>query len=66
MQNVTETQAIAMAKSILKDGFTISLMNANEIENFLWGYIYENGLQWSEPIFYVNEHGNQSAVIVHQ
>lgn len=66
MQSVTETQAIEIAKSMLKSGFTISYMNANEVEDFVWGYLYDMNLQSKEPIFYVDERGNQSASIVHE
>lgn len=66
MQNVTETQATELAKSTLKSGFTISFMNANEVEDFIWGYLYDMNLQYNEPIFYVDERGNQSVVIVHE
>jgi predicted secreted protein len=65
-QNITETQAIKIAKSMLKEGFTISYLNANEVEDFIWGYLYEHGLQYSKPIFYVDEFHNQSAAIVYQ
>ena len=66
MQNLTETQAIELAKSTLKSGFTISFMNANEVEDFVWGYLYDMKLQYNEPIFYVDERGNQSAAIVYE
>jgi hypothetical protein len=66
MENTTETQAIKIAKSMLKEGFTISLMNANEVEDFLWGYLYDRNLQSYKPIFYVNEHGNHNAAIVYE
>jgi hypothetical protein len=62
----TETQAIQIAKSMLKEGFTISYLNVNELEDFIWGYLYEHGLQYSKPIFYVDEFNNQSAAIVYQ
>jgi hypothetical protein len=66
MQNVTETQAIDMAKSMLKEGFTMSIMNANEIEDFIWGPLYDEGLQFYGPILYIDERGNQSAVFIHE
>jgi hypothetical protein len=65
-QHITETQAIKIAKSMLKQGFTISYFNANEVEDFIWGYLYEHGLQYSKPIFYVDQFNNQSAAIVYQ
>jgi predicted secreted protein len=65
-QHITETQAIKIAKSMLKQGFTISYLNANEVEDFIWGYLYEHGLQYSKPIFYVDQFNNQSAAIVYQ
>jgi hypothetical protein len=66
MTNTTETQAIEIAKSMLKEGFTISLMNANEVEDFVWGYLDDRHLQSYKPIFYVDERGNLSAAIVHE
>jgi len=66
MKNTTETQAIEIAKSMLKEGFTISLMNANEVEDFVWGYLYDKNLQSYKPIFYLNELGNHSVAIVHE
>ena len=66
MKNTTETQAIKIAKSMLKEGFTISLMNANEVEDFVWGYLYDKNLQSYKPIFYVDELENDSAAIVHE
>jgi hypothetical protein len=66
MTNTTETQAIEIAKSMLKEGFTISLMNANEVEDFVWGYLYDRHLQSYKPIFYVDERGNLSTAIVHE
>jgi predicted secreted protein len=65
-KHITETQAIKIAKSMLKQGFTISYLNANEVEDFIWGYLYEHGLQYSKPIFYVDQFNNQSAAIVYQ
>jgi hypothetical protein len=66
MTNTTETQAIEIAKSMLKEGFTISLMNANEVEDFVWGDLYDRHLQSYKPIFYVDERGNLSTAIVHE
>lgn len=66
MKNTTKTQAIELAKSTLKSGFTISLMNANEVEDFIWGYLYDMKLQYNAPIFYVDERGNQSVALVHE
>ena len=63
---ITETQAIEIAKSILKDGFTISYMNANQVENFIWGYLYDHQLQYQNPIMYVDQFGNQCAALVYQ
>ena len=65
-QNTTATQAIAAAHKMHQDGFTISYMNANQLEDFIWGYLYDNGLQYKKPIKYVDEFGNQCAVIVYQ
>lgn len=66
MKNINESQAIQMAKSMLKDGFVISLMNANEVEDFVWGYLFEMNLMSYKPIFYVDENGNHQAVIVYE
>ena len=66
MQNTTETQAIEIAKSMLKEGFTMSLMNANEVEDFVWGYLYDMDLLSYKPVFYVDERGNHKAAIVYE
>lgn len=53
---ITETQAIAQANESLKkvsgENWTKANMNQNECENFIWGYLYDNGLQYLAPIFY--------------
>lgn len=66
MENRNESEAIQMAKSMLKDGFEMSLMNANEVEDFVWDYLYERKLQSYASIFYVDENGNNSAIIIHE
>lgn len=63
---ITETQAIEIAKSMLKNDFTISYMNANEVEDFIWGYLYDHELQYKEPIKYVDQFNNQCVAIVYQ
>jgi hypothetical protein len=62
----TQTQAIAKAKLQLKEGFTFSLMNANEVEDFIWGFLYDKNLQYNLPIEYVDQFGNNSVAIVYQ
>lgn len=62
----TESKAIEIAKSMLTDGFTISYMNSNEVENFIWGYLYDNSLQYKIPIEYTDQFGNNCAAIVYQ
>ena len=66
MKNITETQAIQIAQAMLKDGFTISYMNANEIEDFIWGYLYDQKLQYENPIMYVDQFGNECVAIVYE
>lgn len=63
---ITETQAIQNAKSMLKDNYTIAYMNANEVEDFIWGYLYDMNLHHHNPIFYVDERGNEKAALVHE
>ena len=63
---LTELQAIELAKSILKEGFTIALMNFNEVEDFIWVYLYDMNLQYDKPIIYVDDFGNKSAAVVHE
>lgn len=62
----TETQAIQIAEKMRKDGFTISYMNATELEDFIWGYLYDHNLQYKKPIMYVDQFDNQCAAIVYQ
>jgi len=62
----TETKAIEIANSMLKEGFTIAYMNRNQVENFIWGYLYDNGLQYKLPIDYVDQYGNKCSAIVYQ
>ena len=63
---MTETQAIQIAQKMRKDGFTISYMNATELEDFIWGYLYDHNLQYKKPIMYVDQFDNQCAAIVYQ
>ena len=63
---MTETQAIEIAKKMRKDGFSISYMNATELEDFIWGYLYDHNLQYKKPIMYVDQFDNQCAAIVYQ
>ena len=70
MSNLTEMQAIAIGKHILSDpkivGFTMSLMNKEEAEDYIWGYLYDMGLQYLLPIDYIDENGNNCVVLIHQ
>jgi hypothetical protein len=63
---MTETQAIATAHKMQKDGFTISYMSATQLEDFIWGYLYDHNLQYDKPIMYVDQFNNQCAAIVYQ
>ena len=62
----TESKAIEIAKSLVKEGFIISYMNRNQVENFIWDYLYDNGLQYQLPIDYVDQYGNKCSAIVYQ
>ena len=63
---ITETKAIQIAKSMITEGYTFSLMNKHEVEDFIWGYLYEMGLQYEKPIDYVDDLGNDKVAIVYQ
>lgn len=63
---LTESEAIKIAKSIITDGFTMALMNLNESEDFIWGYLYEQNLQYKKPIFYTDDLGNESAIVIYE
>lgn len=63
---ITETQAIETAKSMLTEGFTISFMTANDADDFIWGYLYDKGLQYKKPIEYVNDNGYSSVALIYQ
>jgi hypothetical protein len=62
----TEMQAIQIAKSLVTEGFTVSYMNSKEVEDFIWGYLYDNGLQYKVPIEYVDTYGNKCSAIIYQ
>ena len=62
----TELKAIEIAKSLLTEGFTISYMNSNQVEDFIWDYLYDNGLQYKVPIEYLDTHGNKCSAILYQ
>lgn len=62
----TEMKAIEMAKSMVTEGFTIAYMNTKEIDEFIWGYLYDNNLQYKLPIEYIDEYGNSCSAIVYQ
>ncbi len=71
METLTKSQAIEIGKSILKnqypdEGWTMGLFVADDMEDFIWGYLYDEGLQYEKPIFYVHENGHKCAVLVHQ
>jgi hypothetical protein len=63
---ITENQAIKIAQSQLKEGFTISFLSINQAEDFIWSYLYDNGFQYNTPIEYINDFGYKSVAIVHQ
>ena len=66
MTNLSELQAIKIGETKLKnacgENWTISLMNINECEKFIWSYLYDNNLQYLSPINY----GDNSVVLCHQ
>lgn len=62
----TEMKAIEIAKSMASEGFTVSYMNAKQIDDFIWGYLYENNLQYKKPIDYLDDYGNLCSAIVYQ
>lgn len=63
---ITESKAMEIARSLVTEGFTISYMNRKEVDDFIWGYLYDNGLQYKVPIDYVDTFGNQCSAIVYQ
>jgi hypothetical protein len=64
---LTETQAILKAKNLLNtangENWTISYMQQKECENFIWSYLFDNGLQYFSPIKYGT---NNLVAICHQ
>ena len=64
--NYTESEAIKIAKSLLTEGFTFALMHKKDAEDFIWSYLFDNGLQYKVPIDYVDEFGNQKSALVYQ
>lgn len=63
---MTEIKALEIAKSMLVSGFTIALMNKQEAENFIWGYLFDNKLQYKVPVEYIDDNGNTCSVIVYE
>lgn len=62
----TESEAIKICKLMLKDGFSIAYMNQSECQNFIWGYLYDNNLQYHAPVDYVDQYGNNCSAIVYE
>ena len=65
----TESQAIEEAKEVLKSkprGWTYSLMNMSEVQDYIWGYLYDMELGYNNPIEYTHENGHKSCVLVHE
>lgn len=62
----TEQKAIEIAKESLKnvngENWTISYMNEDESEDYIWSYLFDNGLQYLEPIKY----GLNNVALCHQ
>lgn len=71
IQNLTECEAIAKARALIKTftrvrgekEWTYSLMTKKDSEDFIWNYLYDNKLQWVNPIKYGN---NNMVVVCHQ
>ena len=55
---LNEQEAIAIAKGSLKlvngENWTISYMNESDVDDFIWGFLFDNGLQYLKPISYSN------------
>lgn len=71
MSNLTEMQAIDIAKKTLinhryNENLTISYMVADEAENYIWGYLYDMGLQYLKPIEYMHENGHKMVALIHE
>jgi hypothetical protein len=66
MENLTELQAIEMAKNSLKNvigqNWTFSLMNETDSNTFIWSYLFNNGFEYLKPIKY----GINKVILVHQ
>lgn len=65
-KDMTELNAIQKAKQLLTkvsgENWTISFMNDIECDNYIWSFLYENGLQYLAPIKY----DNNMVVLCHQ
>lgn len=71
MQTITESQAIETAKSDIKnlkypEGWVLGIMTENDLEDFIWGYLYDKGLQYKKPIYFIHENGHKCAVLVYK
>jgi hypothetical protein len=68
---LTESQAIELAKKTLSEtqyneNLTISYMEASEAENFIWGFLYDMGLQYLKPIEYLHENGHKCVALIYE
>lgn len=69
MEILTESQAVEQAKAELKTRnhtWTYSNMIRSEVDNFVFGYIYDHQLQFLTPIFYIDHNNNECAILVHE
>ena len=70
MTNLTESQAIDLAKETLSNlnysDFTMALMSVNDSEDFIWGYLFDLNLQYLEPINYVNNNGFDCVALIYK
>ncbi len=69
MGTLTESQAIEIAKqklSTMDKSFTYSNMIMEEVEEFVYGYLYDMSYQSLEPIPYLDKNGYQFAILIHE
>lgn len=63
---MNELQAITQAKELIKkvsgQNWTITYMQDKEADKFIWSYLFDNGLQYLNPIKY----NNNQVALVHQ
>ncbi len=69
METLTELQAIEKAKSKIADLppiFTFTFFNKEDLNDFVFGFLYDEQLQYFEPIGFLNNKGITEYILIHE